>query len=63
MRYFASDIDCFCLSLSISEIFIERESQGVRGQWIVNYTGTQSFINTLSYSLVQKLWVLIGSNF
>ena len=58
MRYFASDIDFF-VGLSISDIFIERESQGGRGQWIINYTDTQQSINTLSYSLVQKLWVLL----
>ena len=31
---------------------------GGRGHLTVNYTGTQSFIETLSYSLTQKRWVL-----
>ena len=59
MRYFASDIDFF-VCLSVCLICIERESQGGMGQWIINYTGTQKSINTLSYSLVQKLWVLLS---
>ena len=36
--------------------------QGWRGYWIVNYIGTQSFYNTLSYLVAQKLWLLL-SNF
>ena len=28
--------------------------QGGRGHWTINYTGTQSFITTLSYQLDKK---------
>ena len=34
---------------------------GEREHWTVNYTGTQSYKTTLnSYSLVLRLWILIG---
>ena len=33
--------------------------QGGRGHWTVNYTGTQSFISTLSYSLAKILSVIM----
>ena len=37
----------------ILEVKISIKFQEGRGQWIVNYTGTQSFINKLSHSLAQ----------
>ena len=36
-------------------VFNTESREGGRGHWTVNYTGTQSFITTLSYSLAQKL--------
>ena len=33
--------------------------QGGRGNWTVNFIGTQSFTNMLSISLAYKLWVLL----
>ncbi len=33
--------------------------QGWRGHWTVNFTGTQSFVTTLSYLQTKKLWVLL----
>ena len=43
--------------------------QGWRGHWTINFTGTQSFLTTLSYLQTKKLWVplfkfyLLVSNF
>ena len=33
-------------------------NQGDRKHLNVNYTGAQSFVTALSYSVAQKLWVL-----
>ena len=40
-----------------SRIF--KKSPGKRGNWIVNYTGTQRFVNTLAYLLSLKHWVIL----
>ena len=37
----------------------KKNLQGGTGHWTVNYTGTQSFITTLSYSLAQTLGTFI----
>ena len=43
--------------IAVSPLYIYLK--GGRGYWTENYTGTQSFIYTLFYSLAQKLWVLL----
>ena len=36
---------------------LNHSTQRGREHWAVSFTGTQSFITTISYSLAQKLWV------
>ena len=45
----------------LNDVFLIKKCgrDGIR-QWIVNYTGTQSFKITLSYTLAQKLMQIIS---
>ena len=42
-----------------TELIHKKKTQGRRGYWTVDYTGTQSFVTYQSYSLTQKHWVIV----
>ena len=49
----------FIFIIFYMKIRVKWKSQAGTGQWTVNYTVTQSFIPTITYSWAQKLWVLL----
>ena len=49
----------FSIWLISDSIFDMTFTQGGKGHWTLNFTGTQSFITTLSHLLAQKHWVYL----